>query len=207
MSKTLRIRAHNRGEKIQRIFDRQFALYKSMKRFVFTILIVLALNGLAHANLVDSNSIIKDDIEYYFQTDNSIYNLGETVEMLYKVTNLGDVPVTFDFGVVQQSRFEVSDGTQTVWRWPKLVNPQLSSFTLNTGEYKEFLKNWDMINDNTGTLVIPGDYNVFGVLNYPTTHDKYVPVSVDIQVIPEPATLILLGTGLMGILSFRRRKR
>ena len=36
---------------------------------------------------VNSNSIIKDNIEYYIQTDKSVYKLGEKVEMLYRVTN------------------------------------------------------------------------------------------------------------------------
>lgn len=183
---------------------------KTVNGLVFAGIAILVLTGLAgevRANLVDSNSIIKDDIEYYFETDNSVYNLGETVEMLYRVTNLRDESITFEFGVLQQSRFQVWDADTRIWRWPKLVNPSVSSFTLKTGEFKEFFKDWDMINDNTGTLVIPGDYNVLGALHYPTTHYKYVPVSVDIQVIPEPATIFLLGTGLIGILSYKKRRQ
>ncbi len=133
---------------------------------------------------VNSNSIIKDNIEYYMQTDKRVYNLGENVQMVYRVTNLGHVPVTFDFAIVQQSRFEVSDGTQTVWRWPKLVNPAGSIFTLQPGGSKGYSKDWDMINDNTGVLVVPGNYDVIGALTLRTTHERYVPVSVEIKIIP-----------------------
>jgi hypothetical protein len=45
-----------------------------------------------------SNSMIVDDIEYYMQADDSIYDLSEDVEMLYRVTNLSSEEVTFSFG-------------------------------------------------------------------------------------------------------------
>jgi hypothetical protein len=50
--------------------------------------IVLSCAGMAGATLVNSNSIVQDDIEYYIQTNKAVYDLGENVEMLYRVTNL-----------------------------------------------------------------------------------------------------------------------
>jgi hypothetical protein len=63
--------------------------------------------------------------------------------------------------------------------------------------------------DLNGSQILPGTYDVTGVLSglFPAYQDKYVPVSVDTQVIPEPATITLLGTGVIGILSYRKRKK
>ena len=54
------------------------------KRFsnstLFIALIVSAIlitERSAKANLVNSNSIVEDDIEYYMQTDKDVYDLGE----------------------------------------------------------------------------------------------------------------------------------
>ena len=167
----------------------------------------------AGATLVDSNSIVRDGIEYYIQTDKSVYDLGESVEMLHRVTNLRDEAVTFVFAYQQQCFFEVWYGETRIWGWPKLVNPAGSGFTLQPGEFKEFLKDWDMSNDN-GTLtpiddffVSPGIYDVSGQLMGSST-SGIIPESVlvPIQIIPEPCSLALLGAGLLGIILAKKRK-
>jgi hypothetical protein len=43
-----------------------------------------------------------------------------------------------------------------------------------------------MMNDNTGTLANPGRYDVIGVLCSPWDPEKYVPVSVQIEIMAEP---------------------
>jgi len=67
---------------------------KGLEKLVCAGMVVLALAGCANATLrttlVDSNSIVEYGIEYYIQTDKSVYNLGESVEMLYRVTNVTD---------------------------------------------------------------------------------------------------------------------
>jgi len=67
---------------------------KNVKRLFFARIIILCLVGYAKATIIDSNSIIKDGIEYYIQTDKAVYDLGENVEILYRVTNLTDNPVS-----------------------------------------------------------------------------------------------------------------
>lgn len=170
----------------------------------------ISLGYTCESTLVNSNSIIVDDIEYYTQTNKSFYDLGEYVEILHRVTNLRDEPLTFVFGVQQQCSFEVWDDGTRIWYEPKAVNPAGSVFTLQPGEFKEFLKDWDMINDNGtyGTeddfMVSLGIYYVSGQL-FTTTPDGKIPesVSVSIKIIPEPATALLVG---LGVLLVNRRK-
>lgn len=134
---------------------------------------------------VNSNSILKDGIEYYMQTDKFIYNSGEEVKMLYRVTNLTDQDVTFNFTDQVQHYFTVKDDGNLIWDAPKVGFPALSCFTLSPNGYKEYSENWDMV-DNQGVLIVPGNYEITGSL-HPILlgdKDKYVPVSVQIEIIP-----------------------
>ena len=187
---------------------------KSLKKLICAGISILFITASAKATFVNSNSIVVDNIEYYTQTDKAIYDFGESVEMLHRVTNLRDEPLTFVFGAQQQCSFEVWDSETRIWYWPKHFNPAGSIFTLQPGELKEFLTDWDMMNDNGtfGTdddfMVGPGIYFVWGQLLGPTPEGQ-IPesVSVPIQIIPEPSTLGLLGTALMVMLSYRKRKK
>ncbi len=187
---------------------------KSLKKLICAGISILFITASAEANLVNSNSIVKDDIEYYTQTDKAVYDLGEYVEILHRVTNLREEPLTFTFGNQQQCSFEVWGGETRIWWWPKLIEPAGSGFTLQPGEFKEFLKDWDMMNDNDTItpiddfLVSPGTYEVSGQLLCTTPEGK-IPesVGVPIQIIPEPCSLGLLVTGLMAVLSYRKRKK
>ena len=183
---------------------------KSLKKLICAGISILFITASAKATLVNSNSIVQDGIEYYIQTDKAVYDLGEYVEILHRVTNLRDEPLTFVFGVQQQCSFEVWDDGTRIWYEPKAVEPAGSIFTLQPGEFKEFLKDWDMMNDNGtyGTeddfMVSPGIYYVSGQL-FTTTPEGKIPesVSVSIQIIPEPSTALLVG---LGVLLVNRRK-
>jgi len=139
---------------------------------------------------VNSNSIVEGCIEYYMQTDKSVYRLGENVEMLYRVTNLGDEDVTFWFGNLQQCYFEVNDGETLVWGWPKQTQPAISCFTLGPGQWASYYKLWSMLSDS-GVLIIPGTYYVSGELISASVETSCTdgvlrePVSGGIEVLPE----------------------
>jgi len=86
------------------------------------------------------------------------------------------------------------------------------SFTLQPNETREFQTAWNMMNDN-GTiwpttddfLVSPGIYNVVGeVAIFPTY--RRVPVSVSINIVPEPTSILLFGTGLISLLTRNKQK-
>jgi hypothetical protein len=69
---------------------------KIVKMTVLAIIVCFSTS--VNATSVNWNSVEVNDIEYYMQTDKAIYNLGENVEMLYKVTNLSNANVMFGFG-------------------------------------------------------------------------------------------------------------
>ncbi|MHC4132435.1 MAG: BsuPI-related putative proteinase inhibitor [Planctomycetota bacterium] len=149
----------------------------------------------AKAILVNSNSIVVDNIEYYMQTNKTVYNLGENVEMLYRVTNVGTEDVLFWFNDQVQYHFEVKQNVTIIWFYPKAGLPAGSVFVLQPNEYKEYTESWDMINENgTGWIpdddypASPGNYNVVGSLSLIALSsgykDKYVPVSVQIEILP-----------------------
>ena len=183
---------------------------KILKKLVCAGIVILASVVTAKATLVNSNSIVKDDIEYYMQTDKAIYNLGEDVEMLYRVTNLGGVDVTFEFTagpVDDRGDFIVEKDGERIW--DNLGRPRtrnLTQFTLSPLESRDFTHLWDMT-DSGGHQVTPGIYDVTGVLsNLRLAYaERYVPVAIQIEIIPEPSTLLLVGAGLVGLLIRRKR--
>ena len=167
-----------------------------LTRKVVAGMIVVALAGCAKATIVNSNSIVEDNIEYYIQTDKAIYDLGDNVEMLFRVTNLADTDVVlgeviadplayYDFRIMQ-------DGSQ-IWEYPYMsVVLAFGPFDLGSYESKEFQTVWNMMNDN-GTPWLPDDdfpvsagiYEVVGELDL--ISGERVPVSVSIEIIPEPS--------------------
>lgn len=164
------------------------------------LLLVLGTVQIAMAT-PDSNSIIVDGIEYYIQTDKPVYNLGENVEMLYRVTNLGDESVTFSFGWDPVYQFWVEQDEEEIWRAIGTRLPIVLNLTLNPGEFREFPDSflppnfaWNM-RDNGGNLVDLGNYNMIGGLYDSLGNYDYTKVAVSIEIIPEPASFLLLALG------------
>jgi len=171
-----------------------------MKHPIITSALVLialtALPGRAGATLVNSNSIIKDNIEYYMQTDKSVYSIGETVDMLYSATNLGPQDVTIGWVAADplaHYAFEVRHGHHQIWRYNYLSTVfGFERFTLLDDDFP----------------VSPGTYTAIGELNLlPSPKCNRIPVSVSIQVIPEPATIFLLALPALVLLRTRRPQR
>lgn len=77
---------------------------------------------------------------------------------------------------------------------------------------KEFQTTWNMMNNNGSRyntnddfFVNPDIYDFFGeIALWPI--DLRIPVSVSIDVVPEPATLLLFGTGFIVVLAHSRKK-
>ena len=62
---------------------------------VITLTIIICFSASVNATPVNWNAIEVNDVEYYVQTDKSTYLLGEDVEMLYRITNLGQESITY----------------------------------------------------------------------------------------------------------------
>ena len=182
------------------------------KRVIGTILVavVLGFAGVAKANLVNSNSIIEDNIEYYMQTDKAVYDLGENIQMLYRVTNLTDETWSVTaFIPVMVIIVEEREGESFNEIWPCEQYPlALVPFHLEPNGYADISVIWPQI-DTMGTWEIeddtqvsPGIYRISGSFHSRSAVDSTV--AVDITIVPEPATILLLVLGGVGLLRKRR---
>jgi hypothetical protein len=171
------------------------------------VVLILGFAQIAIATSIDSNSIIKDGIEYYVQTNKSVYNLGENVEMLYRITNLKSENITFGFPHSPEYQFWIEKDDDQIWAAIRFRTQIPTAFTLLPGESKEFPLVppliWNM-HDSGNNMVGLGSYNVIGGLYGSSGQYDYTKVAVSIEIVPEPITLILFGMGFVKIL--RRKK-
>ena len=163
------------------MMDRREFLKKSLEGIVIGSVPLIYNCG---KNPVNSELYIKDNIEYCIQTGKSAYKLGEKVEILYRVANVGKEPYVFSFPSSQWYDFNVKKLDEEIWEWSynKLFATVITNFGLNPGEYKEFIENWNMLYNN-GYQIKTGNYFISGTLGsfriYPNST-----ISVDINIIP-----------------------
>ena len=174
---------------------------KNLKRLVCAGIAILTLARCASANLVDSNSVVFDGIEYYIQANKSVYDLGEDVEMLYRVTNLRDEDVKIPCLRSPEFNLWVQEDDETIWALVHWFKWYSLGVDLSAGESKEIPYVWDMRDDN-GNLVEPRVYDVVGVIySYEQTE-----VKVAVTIVPEPCSLALLGVGFASLLAIIGKK-
>ena len=171
-----------------------------MRNLIIAVSIILGLVVTARAEIV-SNSLIVDDIEYYIQADDSIYDLGEDIESLFRVTNLGDETVSIGTSypiidiIVSEKEGEVFNEIWN-WSWDQIYPPGPVLFELDPDEFIELGGTWPQIDLHGSveiedhTQVPPGIYRVSGYLTPTDTN-----VVVDITIVPEPTTVLLFGLG------------
>jgi hypothetical protein len=186
---------------------------KNVRGVIYAMILGLFSTVTAKATLVDSNSVIRDGVAYYMATDKAVYDLGDEVDMLYRVTNLTDASVAVGTVYGDEEdwytfRVIMEDGSQ-VWEYFHFTGvTDRTAYHLGPYQSGQFLTSWNMMNDN-GTPglpnddfpISPGPYNVIGELNL--LNGERVPVSVSITVIPEPGSSVLFAVGLAGLILTR----
>jgi hypothetical protein len=184
---------------------------KNLKNLICAGLVILALVIPAKATLVNSNSMVDLGIEYYIQTDKAVYDLGENVEMLFRVTNLRDEEVSITCSQLPEYNLWVQRDEESIWERSLGGYPTVPEVELLPGEYEELGHSWDM-KDNDGVLVEPGLYTVVGLMynsiwNYDNYGDPFKSeVGVQITIIPEPGSLGFF-VGVLSFLGYYNRKR
>lgn len=178
---------------------------------IIALTIIMFFSTSADATPVNWNAIEVNDVEYYVQTDKSVYLLGEDVEILYRITNLGQESITYTVSWSPIWNFWSETGGQHIWTGMYSKLGMVTSLTLEPSESVEFPEynppfTWDLC-DDTGDLVQPGEYDVIGGIDHSENYYDYTKVSVQIEVIPEPATLSLFGGGALLFSRFSKRKR
>jgi len=138
------------------------------------------------------------DLEYVVETDSTIYSLGQTVDIVHRVTNIFDVDVSIQLN--NEPGFDVwaMMNDDQIWSYYSAFAPNVWSLTLEPGEVLEYHYEWDMT-DHEGGLVQSGQYAIWGIV-----YGDGLNVSTPITVVPEPATLFLLCGGMIGMLAKRR---
>ncbi|MHC4308422.1 MAG: PEP-CTERM sorting domain-containing protein [Planctomycetota bacterium] len=184
---------------------------KFLKKLVCVCISILFITVSAKATLINSNSIVDLGIEYYIQTDKSVYDLGENVEMLFRVTNLRDEEVLIGCSQSPEFNLFVRKDGESIWALIHGFKAYSPGVELLADESKELTHSWDT-SDDDGVVVEPGLYTVVGVM-YNQTWNYYnnrgyiiTEVGLPITIIPEPASLVLLGIGFLSLLRCRKRR-
>ncbi len=182
---------------------------------------VLAIAAQSRGNIqpVNWNSKVEYGIEYYIETDKAVYELGESIEFLYKVTNVTDENVLIYCSQSNELNIMIRNSEEETigllfWVWLQ----HSLGVRLSPGESRALSGYSSDMTDPAGhpiepsDFLEPGNYQVVGIIYNQGWNlyqeGKYVPteVTVEIMIIPEPATFafVLGGVGLLRLAGKRR---
>ena len=137
---------------------------------------------------VNSKTVRKDGIEYYIQTDKREYKLGETVEMLYMVTNLEEIEQQIRVYRGPGYNILIQKNGQIIWRFNQDFRMSGETINISPGETLYFLYTsatgnsiphvgWDM-KDQQGNPAGTGEYSVYGIAYTLPRTDVAVPITI-----------------------------
>ena len=192
---------------------------KILKMLVCTGIFILFMTGGAKATLVDANAV-ENGLEYYIRIDKGVYDLEEPIEMLCKVTNVGDETLNIsDLDARYTVCFELETPTGDILIAPLIPIP-LPGFpdiiTLNAGEYMERRYNITSLTWGLDGQVVDEPFTIFGQYSIISEYDNnwpgaegpltLEPDALDFAIIPEPGSIFLLGLGLASLLVRKKGK-
>ena len=130
---------------------------KSLKKLICAVISILFITASAKATFVDAKAV-DEGLEYYIRIDNDVYHLEETIEMYFRLTNVGDETFYVDDLCIYTLSFELirpeGDTLFALYYGPPLppMPPGLPDIiTLNPGEFIENRWYITSINFNWGT--------------------------------------------------------
>ncbi len=186
---------------------------------VALVMLVGATGSKANTVPINASYLGLEGIEYYIQTDKAVYDVGEDVEFLFRVTNMRGEDVRIygwfpmrDIIVEEQE----GDNWQALWKrhWFKVGPGGPVSINLEPGEFSEISGSWPQTDWNETTeieddfQVLPGSYRVSGTLKGRIGDSEYLDsrISLDITIVPEPATILTLAFGIYGLRHLKRKR-
>jgi hypothetical protein len=204
---------------------------KNLKNLICAGIVTLVLAGCAgeaRGTLSNSSSIVEDGLEYYIELDNAVYNLGESIVILCRVTNVGDQSLNVsELTLTYTVSFELTrpegDILFAPYYVPGITPPPLPGFpdivTLNPGEHTELRSDITLIAScryyrwGADGEVVDEPFTTLGQYSIISEYDNswtggggpltLVPDALEFVIIPEPATILLFGLG--GLLLRKRR--
>ena len=190
-----------------------------IKKIAFAGIVGLILVGCAQGTLVDAN-VVEDGLEYYIRIDKGVYDLGETIELLHRLTNVGGQTLNvcdLDIYTVSLELTRPEGDTLSYPFYYAGITPPMPPglpdiITLNPGEYIE--RRYHITSLTWGSYAVPelveepfstvGKYSI--ILKYNNSLPeaqgplRLEPDALDFVIIPEPASIALLGLGLTSLL-------
>jgi hypothetical protein len=143
------------------------------------------------ADKLNRATLEEGGVAYSLETDRSAYILGETVRIVYRITN--KTAGVLDLGTVPDCAYcthqlSITRNSEDIWQNCRVIPPcGFREFRLDPNASWEYSVDWNMVNDRQtlepedDVLVDPGVYHLSGELNS-FSDQKRIPVSVTVKI-------------------------